>query len=1250
MKKNRLCCVLWKEPWRKTFRVMKLFILLTCCFTISLSAKTLAQRERLNLNMKNVPILQFFEEISRQTDLHFLYSNELLQNFGQISVEAKNETVEEVLDRVLKNTNLTYAFNEKVIVIRFREDQEQEQKKSKTLKGFVTDAMRQPLPGVTVKLVGVSLGTATNIDGWFSFSLPVDNGTLEFSFVGYESQQIKFHAQTADTLHIVLRESVQELDEVVSLGYYNVAKNKSTSAVTTLKMDDIMQPGVSTLDQMLEGRVPGMIFMQNSGQVGATPKIKIRGTTTLLGSTAPLWVLDGVILQDPVNIDANQINDLDFVNLLGNAISGLNPSDIEQIDVLKDASATAIYGPKASNGVIVITTKKGKVGKPAVTYGLSGTFRRRPRYTDRNVNVMNSRERIAYSREAINAGWRVPTLNAWVGYEAAYADYLNNKLNYEEFVKKVTEMETANTDWLGILLQDTYSHNHTLSISGGTDNMRYYTSIGYMDERGNIRGEINKRYNGMAKLNLNYNNFSVMFSLNGNLQKKEYTPEDVGVADYAYNTSRSVPAYDTDGDLLFYAREEGSDYVKRFNIINEMNNSYNKINTDQLNLQISLGYRIIPSLKADLNFSYGVSHTSDDSWFGEDSYEMMKIKYIWKEDAANSEAKPGEQDKSRSENPSGGELRISNTINENYSLRGTLTYSEMMTENDNLTVSLIGELSSSKYSGFDVTRRGYLPDRGMIFDDWEEGEWPKYDKWLHTQEARGVMTDNLTNQLGLILTASWSHKNHYIFNGNMRMDWSNKFGDRSNEKFLPIWSVSGRWNMHENILYGVSWVNMLALKASFGYQGNMSNTESPKLIIKKGGTNTFFNEFESTIQNFPNPLLKWEKTSNVNVSLDFALFNNKLIGSLGFYYRHTSDAFLSKTVSLFNGTTNYTVNAGTLTNLGTEFNFQFTPINNMINKVTSATSGGIERRGFRWRFDPQLGTVFNQLIDKVKPKDKIIQDEVRIDDYLDGSVQVAGRPVNTFYSYRFKGLNHDTGAPEFYGTEQYYDAVDANGNIIYGGDGKPVQNSYSDLYKNMDKEKVWERVLTHSGCREPFLQGGISNTFEYNNWILSFNLSYSIGAKVRLFKMYDNGGSLPVPERNLRRDWEKRWRAPGDEKYTNIPGIIGGQAFKEMNDPWWRDADWAWTRNVWDMYDFSDIRVASANYLKLSSLQLRYVVPDKLCRKLCMKSAYISVSGTNLFTLTSKKLKGQDPSQSGSTELINISVRPTYSLTLNVTF
>lgn len=1226
MKKNRKSYCFFKFKCLKTAKL--LFWRSTLVLLLGLPLVSMGQNQKITVQVSKVDVRVIFKLIKEQTGLNFMYNAEQLKVINPVSLDVKNVSVDSAMNRLLDGTAFKYVYENGAIVISKKNVTAQP---SQTVySGKVTDVDGNPLPGVAILLKGTSIGTVTDHEGMFKFpAVKTDDPILVFSFIGMKRLEMKGIADKP--MEVKLEEDAQELDEVVSFGYYKVDKRHMTSSVTSLKADDIMMPGVSTIDQMLEGHVPGMIFMQNSGQVGASPKLKIRGTTTLLGNQAPLWVVDGVILTDPVNVDPTTINDLDFVNLLGNAISGLNPDDIDQIDVLKDASATAIYGPKASNGVIVITTKKGKVGKPAVSYSVSGTYRRRPRYTDRAVNVMNSEERIAYSREVVKSRLQMPNLKSWVGYESAYYDYSQGNLTYDQFLKEVRRMETVNTDWMGILMQDTYSHNHSLNVSGGTENIRYYASIGYMDELGNLRGEQNKRYSGMMNLNLNYNKFTMSFGLNGNMQKKEYTPNEVGLADYAYNTSRSVAAYDEEGALFYYQRLDknaSDDEDHSFNMINERKNSFDHISTSQIGVNVSLGYRVLPPLKTEMFFSYNVSNTDENVYFGEESWYISNLKKIKVETGLPSPL---------SVCPSGGELRINDTKNESYSLRGSLTFNKMLDHDHNhqLTASLIGELSSSKYTGFRITKRGYLKDRGMAFDavDIRKDNYSWYIDWLMTEEALGKMTDNLTNLVGLIGSVSYSYKDSYILNANMRIDASNKFGDASNDRLLPIWSVSGRWNMHENLLRNWNWINLFALKMSFGYQGNMSAQDSPRLIIQKKGTNNFFNEYYSLIDRYPNPNLRWEKTSTYNVDLEFSMFRNKLRGSFGYYYRYTKDAFMQKKVSMVNGVENYTVNAGNLRNQGFEFTFNFTPINTMLS--SAALKGG--KRGFVWRLDPNFGSVFNQLIDKVKPKDKVLQNEITYSDYLKGNVHIAGRPVNTFYSYKFKGLNPENGAPLFHDIDRY----------VKDGD---EEIDMADVYNNMTKEEVFSTVMERSGCREPFLQGGISNYFGWRNLGLSFNLAYSIGSKVRLFKMYPTAGNITGPEKNLRREFTRRWQRPGDEEHTNVPGILTGDAWKESISPWWKDRSYRFAGNIWEMYDNSNIRVVSGDYIKLSSASFRYVVPEEFCRKLHLKSAYLSVSGTNLFTICSRKLKGQDPSQSGSTQLINISVRPTYSLQLNVTF
>lgn len=1206
-----------------------------------------AQKQKVTINVSKVDVSAVFKLIKEQTGLTFMYSAEDLKVINPVSLSVKEVTVDSAMTKLLAGTSFKFEYEGGAIVISKKKVTTQQEKI--TFSGVVFDKQGNTMPGVSVILKGTTVGTATDVDGKFTFSmLKQENPVLIFSFIGMK--RLEYVVKDNKPINVTLEEDASELDEVevISTGYYDVDKRLSTSAVTSLKAEDILVAGINTLDQMLEGHVPGMIFMQNSGQVGATPRIKIRGTTTLMGSTEPLWVLDGMILSSPVGVDPADLNDLDFVNLLGNAISGLNPEDIDRIDVLKDASATAIYGPKASNGVIVITTKKGKMGRPSVTYSVSGTYRQRPRYTDRGVDVMDSRERVNYSRETIEKGMTTGTLNNWVGYEAAYSDLYDGKINYSEFSEKVADMETCNTDWLDILMKDSFSHNHTLSLSGGSDNVRYYTSLGISDENGNIRKERSRRYSALAKVNVTYNKFNMQFSVSGNTQKRDYTPTTVGVNDYAINTSRTIRAYNPDGTLYYYQR--GSDltdqninaYDLSYNILNEMAHSYNKSRTDQLQVNTNFEYQLFQPLKASFQFSYGIAHSDEETYWGEETWYAKKLKYYL--------VKSQEIEASKTLLPKGGELQLSNRKTENYSARIQLFFNKYLDAENihQITVSLFGEINSSRATGFQITRRGYMPDRGMIIDIIQSGDadhpYTAYNDWVLTnQAALGRREDLLTNTAGLTGVVSYMYKDIYILNANARIDGSNNFGKKSNKKLNPIWSASGRWNMHQNILQTVDWVNILALRASFGYQGNMPSQGSPKLQLTKKGMNNFFQEYYSSIRYYPNPFLKWEKTMNMDVGIEFSLFKEKVNGSFDYYYRRTENATMTKSVSSINGVQSYDVNKGTLVNQGYEFSLSFVPINTMLNKA--AIDG--KKRGFVWRFDPNFGAVLNQLINKLQSRNKPLEDEITYNNYLNGTVYISGKPLNTFYSYRFKGLSSKDGRPMFYGDEPT--------KIV---DGKEVLKK--DIVNSLPLGEGIMELMKESGCREPFLQGGINNYLGWRNWALSFNLAYSIGSKIRLFKMYgvdSDDRMIRNAEQNLRGVLTRRWQRPGDELHTTIPGILNNKDYLETTGGvetagWWWGVDKGKriASSIWEMYDNSDLRVASGNYLKLQSISLRFVVPEQYCKKLLLKSAYLSLSGTNLFTICSKKLKGQDPSQSGTSQLINLSVRPTYSFQLNVTF
>ena len=754
------------------------------------------QSEKLiSLNVNQVSVLEAIQQINLLSDNSISYKREELEKeVKKVTLNLTDVKVLTAVRAVLNGSRLEAMVHGEVILIVPQKDARTSMQMI-NVKGVVTDKNKIPMPGVTVKLVGASIGTATNVKGFFSLQLPAQNGMLEFSFVGYKSRKIDFATNMRDTIRVVLEEDIQSMDEVIVTGYQNIDKRMNTSAVQTLKMDEIRVAGVQTVDQLLESRVPGMIFMQNSGQVGATPKIRVRGTSTVLGNQEPVWVLDGIVLHDPVNVNASLANSLDFVNLVGNAISGINPEDIERIDILKDASATALYGAKAANGVIVITTKKGKVGTPALSYSMSGTFTARPRYTDKSIYFMTSKERIAYSREIMEKGLSYPSITNWVGYEGVLNDFYQGNITGEQMLQEIDRLETVNTDWFDLMMRDAFSHSHTLSLSGGTDNIRYYASLGYSDEVGVIRKEGNKRYTTNMNINGTFNKFSFQFSLTANKGERNYANSEIDILNYAYYTSRAIPAYNEDGTLFYYNREGGPGSTKvglAFNALNEMNNCRDEYTNSGITLTSNLNYSLNESLKGQFIFSYAINNNLQESFLLANTWYAANLR------GTNYGEEMLLATKAFSKMPYGGEYRQTTTRNESYTTRLQLDFNKFLDKDQkHLINAAIGfEASSSTYKGLQRTARGYIPERGKMFVSVDYNQFPAYAEWALTNEtAKGIMTDNVTNELSGYFTLSYTYNNAYTVNFNTRADASNKFGSRSNEKLLPVWSVSGTWDI-----------------------------------------------------------------------------------------------------------------------------------------------------------------------------------------------------------------------------------------------------------------------------------------------------------------------------------------------------------------------------------------------------------------------------------------------------------------------
>ncbi|MFR8753585.1 MAG: SusC/RagA family TonB-linked outer membrane protein [Odoribacter splanchnicus] len=550
MKKFYVNC---NSPQRKFVwpgKMMKIFVLALVAACLSFSGRVMAQSQRVTLDLKSCSIIEFFRTLQEKTSLYFIYNIKDLQGLDKISVKADNEPVEEILRRIFAGRKLDFNFDNNTVVVQPRQMQ------NSRIKGRITDTHKNPLPGVTIMIKGTTLGAVTDMDGNYSMELPaVKDIRLLYSFIGMKTQEVAYAGQKE--INVTLHEEVAEMEEVVITGYQTVDRRKSTSSVTTRKMEDLHIPGISSLDQMLQGQIPDLIMMSNSGEVGVVPKLRIRGTSTLIGNREPLWVLDGIIMQDPVDVLAADLNDPDYINRVGNAIAGINPQDIERIDVLKDAAATALYGTRAANGVIVVTTKKGRVGRPIVSYNLSTTFRQRPAYSDRAINVMNSAERIRFSRDLVAQHYQFPTDMNLVGYEGLLTKLYNHELSDEQFAREVEQLETLNTDWFDLLTQNTVSHSHTVSISGGSSEANYYASIGYTRDNDVIWDDNNERYTAALNLNTNLTHWMrASLSVKGNVSSRRYYQQDLSPMQYAYNTTRALPAFDENGEYFYFLKRK----------------------------------------------------------------------------------------------------------------------------------------------------------------------------------------------------------------------------------------------------------------------------------------------------------------------------------------------------------------------------------------------------------------------------------------------------------------------------------------------------------------------------------------------------------------------------------------------------------------------------------------------------------------------------------------------------------------------
>ena len=1194
MKKNWIIrCGVPIHVLKKVFLVMKLTFLLMIMFQVSTWATGFSQESRVSLQMKDVSLEKVILELRDQTGIRFFYSIDKIKSIEHLSIVATNEMLKDVLNRLLEGTGLTYTLLDNVIVIKDITEVDQV-RRAVRLKGWVVDEKKQALPGVTIKLMGTSVGTATDSRGWFSIVLPVTEGRLEFSFVGFSTQIVDFNRTSErDTMRVILKENVVNMDEVVVTGYQSVKKKAMAGSFSKVEAKDLVMTGSQTLEQMLQGKLPGVMVVNQSGLTGTRQKVRVRGTSTLVGNAEPVWVVDGIIQQDPLPFSTSELtnigdDNMDMIkNFIGGAISWLNPNDIQDITVLKDASATAIYGTKAANGVIVITTKKGERGRLALSY--TGNFSVGEKLDYDKLEIMNSKQRVDLSREAYQRGAQVP--NDKIGYIGLALAYQRGEISFEDFNNGAKKLESVNTNWFDVLYQTPFSHSHSLSFSGGNDNSTYYASLGYSNNENTAKGNSQTSYTGRLNLSSTFwNKLRLNVALSGSHAETSAFASGVDPFSYAINTNRAIACYQENGDLFYYDNDgRGYDY----NILNELKYSGNENRSRNLNISVDVRWTMMEGLVFATTLGGNTTSTFGETWFTERTNYVARLRgYNYGEhDVYDEEFK-------LSRLPYGGVLTVDENESFNYSWRGQFEYVKNLGRHS-INVMVGGELTSNKYKSYSQTNYGYMPERGLSFVDVPLGTRPNSDVNYTLNDAyartKPSVSKSLSNTISYYISGSYMFDNRYAFNFSVRGDGSNRFGQDEKEKYLPVWSVGARWNVtDEHWLQGQDLLNSLSLSATFGYQGNVVDNVSSNLIARILPLDTETGEFKMTYTKLPNPDLKWEKTRSVNLGINFSILRSKVNGSFEYYYKKTSDLITQREIPYENGEHSMYVNGGNMKNSGWDLSFSLVPV---------------RTKDFVWSLGFNTSKVNNEVNSEFEPRGDWKE-------VIGGNYNKKGYPIFSFWAFRFAGLNPENGGPLFdlSGSDSNEGALDVT------------------------------RYMVHVGKSEPDLTAGINMNFRYRNWALSTSFYWSTGNQCFLDSPYaemNKTYGMPSEYKNASTQLLKRWRKSGDEDYTNIPSIPVGEnslaiyPFKDNSTALYPYEAWA----------YSDIRVVDAWYIRCNSINLSYTFPEKMIRRFAQNVSF-SMTLTNPFQIVSSDFDSRDPEVAKGSQPLTRN----FSFSLNVSF
>ncbi len=1031
------------------------------------------------------------------------------------------------------------------------------------------------------------VGVVTDVDGRYVIDIPEQITRLTFSYVGFDTKEVVLKPGQ-NTYNVILGSESLELEGVVVTGYQTIERRKLTAAVSKFDISDAKIGAVKSIDQALSGQVAGLSALSTSGSPTAPIKIRIRGTSSLNGTQDPLWVLDGIPLEGTEIPQLEELKDID--NIQQTSIAGINPSDIDNITVLKDAAATAIYGARAANGVIVITTKKGKAGKTQVNFSTKLTYS--PKVSIDRLNLLNSDQKVGLELDllSMNYGFRankgdVSRLINGYGELGAYMAGGFSALS-PSLQSEINDLRSINTDWNDILFRGTFNQEYNVSVSGGNDKATYYTSVGYFDEMGNVSGVESNRLNIVLKTNYNINKYlKVGASLFANQRNnKSYLTDTNGFTNPVYYSRWANPymrPYNDDGSYNYDVNVQGGkeDSSLNFNVFEERKNTSNEQKVSALTSMFDAELRLSDELKFSTQLGIQMDYTSIERFADENSFAMRKDKersiYSY-------------PDGKKSFLPDGGMHKVNNNKSMQITWKALGEYRTTFGDIHEFETMLGTEIRKSTYEAQYSAAYGYdkrtLTSKPVIFPNENLAQaFP-----LHTK------TYSENAYVSGFATTSYTLLKRYTLGGSIRFDGSDVYGVSKKYRYLPLYSVSGLWRMsNEAFLADVKQIDNMGLRLSYGLQGNIDKNTSPFVIGNIGNVTILPGITEEIIgvAGAPNRLLRWEKTQSVNAGYDLGLFNGAINLSVDYYWRNSSDLIGIRMLPLETGFSSTSVNWAQLRNEGVE---------------VSLTTRNINTKNFTWFTNFNLGYNSNTVLRESVAENATYPSR-------------EGYPVGAIFAYKTAGLD-DQGYPLFLNKAGEKVSADELLKLNAAGASTLPASEQRDL-------------LTYVGSTDPAISGGFTNTFDYKNFQLSVNMIFNLGMSVRTQPSYsptnfDRG-------LNTNTDILNRWTPKNTN--TNMPTLM---------DPSVRPREYL-QYSEFPLYSLLDTHVKKSNYMRVQSVRFGYRLPSEFLKKLRVASASLSLEGRNLFVFGSNYDNFLDPETMGNPFAQPIPKQVTFGLNVN---